>query len=222
MKEPQRKGVANRSNHESCAGGGNIAGEALTGAHAGQPSSSEITSIGVPTLSPEGEGHTADSVNRELFTDAAESETLSMRGNSMHGNRETLETPRPDGGVGRSEKACCRTTDMHVSRESDGPIVPKKRANKAGPTVAAESVEGRGSTKGNATRTLLAPDAAPGKRGMGLWGVREAAERLGAVRHARERMGVVSGLVREGRLQGIPNGRSDGSCHGLGPRVSRR
>ena len=42
MKEPHRKGVANRSNPESCAGGGNIAGEALTGAHAGQPLSSEI------------------------------------------------------------------------------------------------------------------------------------------------------------------------------------
>ena len=37
MKEPHRKGVANRSNPESCAGGGNIAGEALAGAHAGQP-----------------------------------------------------------------------------------------------------------------------------------------------------------------------------------------
>src|SRR5208282_3898337 len=177
MKEPHRKGVANRSSPESCAGGGNIAGEALTGAHAGQPSSSEITSIGVPTLSPEGEGHTANSVQRELFTDAAESETLSMRGNSMHGNRDTLEIPTPDGGGGRSEKACCRTTGMYVSRESDGPIVPKKRANKAGPMAAAESVEGRGPTKGNATRTLLAPDTVPGKRGMGLWGVREAAKR---------------------------------------------
>ena len=66
---------------------------------------------------------------------------------------------------------------MHVSRESDGPIVPKKRANKAGPMAAAESVEGRGSTKGNATETLLAPDSEPGKRGIGLWGVREAAKR---------------------------------------------
>jgi len=44
MKEPHRKGVANRSNPESCAGGGNTAGEALTGAHAGQPLSSEIKS----------------------------------------------------------------------------------------------------------------------------------------------------------------------------------
>ena len=59
---------------------------------------------------------------------------------------------------------------MHVSRESDGPIVPKKRANKAGQTAAAESVEGRGSTKGNAARTLLAPDTVPGKRGIGLTG----------------------------------------------------
>ena len=165
MKEPHRKGVANRSNPESCAGDGNIAGEALTGAHAGQPSSSEITSIGVPTLFPEGEGHTANSVQRELFTDAAESETLSMRGNSMHGNRETLEAPPPQG-VGRSEKALCRTSDMHVSRESDGSIVPEKQTNKAGPKAAAESVEGRGPTKGNAERTLLAPDTEPGKRGI--------------------------------------------------------
>jgi RNA-directed DNA polymerase len=114
--------------------------------------------------------------------DAAESETLRMRGNSMHGNRETLETPPPHG-AGRSGKACCRTPDMHVPRESDVPIVPEKRVNKAGRTMprmvpaAAESVEGRGSTKGNAERTLLAPDAVSGKRGMGLWGVREAAKR---------------------------------------------
>ena len=31
MKESHRKGLANRSNPESCAGSGNIAGEALTG-----------------------------------------------------------------------------------------------------------------------------------------------------------------------------------------------
>ena len=113
---------------------------------------------------------------REPLHDAAESKTLCMRGNSLRGNRETLENPSPSG-EGRSEKANCRTADMHVSRESDGPIVPRKRANKAGPTAAAEPVEGRGSTKGNATQTLLAPDSEPGKRGMGLRGVREAAKR---------------------------------------------
>jgi len=176
MKEPYREGVANHPDPESCAGGGNTAGEALTGAHAGQLSSSEITSIGVPTLSPVGEGHMAGSVQRKLPADAAESKTLRMRENSLHGNRDTLETLSPHG-AGRSEKALCRTADVHVSRESDGSIVPKKRANKAGSTAAAESVEGRGPTEGNATRTLLAPDSEPGKRGMGLWGVREAAKR---------------------------------------------
>ena len=100
--------------------------------------------------------------NRKSPTDAAESKTLRMCGNSLHGNRETLETPAPQG-AGRSEKAVCRTTDMHVSRESDGPIVPEKRANKTGLMAAAESVEGRGTTKGNATRTLLAPDTEPRK-----------------------------------------------------------
>ncbi len=113
--------------------------------------------------------------NREPPVDAAESETLRMRENSMHGNRETLDTPAPQD-AGRSGKVLCRTPDMHVSRESDGLIVPEKRANNAGPKAAAESVEGRGPTKGNAERTLLAPDTEPGKRGMGLRGVREAAK----------------------------------------------
>ena len=113
---------------------------------------------------------------RKSLMDAAESETLRMRGNSLHGNRETLETPSLIYSRGRSEKALGQTSDMHVSRESDDSIVPEKRANNAEPS-AAESVEGRGSTKGNATQTLLAPDSVPGKRGMGLLGVREAAKR---------------------------------------------
>ena len=100
---------------------------------------------------------------RKPLVDAAESKTLRMRGNSLHGNRETLETPLLKYSRGRSEKAQGQTSDMHVSRESDDSIVPEKRANKAGPKAAAESVEGRGSTKGNATRTLLAPDTVPGK-----------------------------------------------------------
>jgi len=50
----------------------------------------------------------------------------------------------------RSGKAQCRTPDMYAPRESDEPIVPAKRANKTeAPTSVAESVEERGSTKGN-------------------------------------------------------------------------
>jgi RNA-directed DNA polymerase len=42
MKEPYRKGVAIHPGPESCAGGGNTTGEALTGGIAGQPLNSEI------------------------------------------------------------------------------------------------------------------------------------------------------------------------------------
>src|SRR5690349_5879525 len=91
------------------------------------------------------------SVRRELFFDTAESETLGMWGNSMRENREALQTPTRDGSVGRSKKAKSRNVDMDVCRESDGLIVPTKRANKAGAyALAAESAEERGATKGNA------------------------------------------------------------------------
>jgi len=173
MKEPHGKGQATHPGLESCAGHGNMAGEALTRAHAGQPLSSEITSIGVPTLCCEGEGHATAGVYRQPAADAAESETLGMHGNSQHGNRETRETPTLRDGGGRSEKAQGRASDAHVFRESDGFIVPQKRMNKTGPKAVAESVEGRESAKGNVPRALLAPDTAPGKRGMGLRGVRE-------------------------------------------------
>ena len=120
-----------------------------------------------------------DSVQRELPFDAAESQTPSMRGNSMRENRETHGVPPPDGGAGRSGKAEPKP-DMHTLRESDGVVVPTKRANNAADDVpaVAESVEERTPTEGNAKRTRLAPDAVPGKRrGIGLRGVREAARR---------------------------------------------
>src|SRR5262245_27229391 len=66
---------------------------------------------------------------REQSFDTAESETLDMWGSSMRENRETLQTPTPDG-VGRSKKAKSRNVDVHVCRESDGLIVPTKRAHR--------------------------------------------------------------------------------------------
>jgi hypothetical protein len=95
MQEPYKEGLANHLDPESCAGGRKAAGEALTGAHAGQPLSSEITLTGVPTLYGEGEGNMGDGDQREPTHDAAESETLSMRGNSMRENRETPAAPSP-------------------------------------------------------------------------------------------------------------------------------
>jgi|SRR4029453_11241621 RNA-directed DNA polymerase len=89
---------------------------------------------------------------RERSFDTAESETLGMCGNSMGENREALQTPTLDG-VGRSKKAKGRNVDMHVCGESDGLVVPTKRANKADAYgLAAESAEGRRATKGNASQ----------------------------------------------------------------------
>lgn len=88
--------------------------------------------FGVPTLSDYGEGYMKGYDQREFPFDAAESKTLSMRGNSMRENREGPETPSPDGGVGRSEKAERLKSDMHVSGNSHDLIVPTKRANKVG------------------------------------------------------------------------------------------
>ena len=79
---------------------------------------------------------------RERSFDTAESETLGMRGSSMRGNLEALQTPTLEGSVGRSKKAKGRNVDMHVCRESVGLVVPTKRANKVDAyALAAESAE---------------------------------------------------------------------------------
>jgi RNA-directed DNA polymerase len=182
MREPYEEGIANRLDPESCAGGREVAGEALTGAHTGQPLSSEITLIGVPTQFREGEGHMQDGVRREPSGNAAESQTLSTCGNSMRENRETPAIPVAGGGAGRPEKALRLTSGMHVAGESDDSIVPTKRANKAGLPTAAESVEGRGSVKGNVFAVDRVPDSVPDQRVARLEGVRQVARRDKKVR----------------------------------------
>src|SRR5919106_133602 len=115
------------------------------------------------------------SVRREQSFDTAESETLGMWGNSMRENREALQTPTLDG-VGRSKKARSRNVDRHVCGESDGPIVPTKRANKvdAQDALAAESAEGRRSAKGNAPQARSRRTQSRGCESQGLWRVRQA------------------------------------------------
>ncbi len=115
------------------------------------------------------------SVRRERSFDTAESETLGMCGNSMRENREALQTPTLDGSAGRSKKAKSRNVDMHVCGESDGLVVPTKRANKAGAEAwAAESAEGRRSTKGNAPQAHSRRTQSRGCESQGLWRVRQA------------------------------------------------
>jgi len=98
----------------------------------------------------------------------------------MRGNREALQTPTLDSSAGRSKKAKGRNVDMHVCRESDGLIVPVKRANKASAgALAAESAEGRRSTKGNAPQAHSCRTQSRGSESQRLWRVRQAARRDG-------------------------------------------
>ena len=176
MKEPYKKGVATHLGPESCAGDRKGVGEALTGENAGQPLSSEIITSASRPCPDRGKATSGAATSEQLAT-AAESETLSMRGHSMRENRETPVTLASDGEVGRSAKAASRAADMHVAGESDDSIVPTKWANKVGQPAAAESVEGRESTKGNIFAVGHVPNTASDRRVDRLEDVRQVARR---------------------------------------------
>ena len=116
MKESYEQGLASHLGPESYADGGNAMGVAMTGAHAGQPLSSEISTFRVPTLSNCGEGHMRHDAKGESWRDAAESRTLCMCGNSRRENREILlvsaqpdEVSRVGGAVKRTPQAVMLT-----------------------------------------------------------------------------------------------------------------
>ena len=133
--------------------------------------------------------------NRESLFDVTESGTLSMCGNSMRENRETHAVPSKDGFQGRSEKANNQTSDMHAARESDVPIVPAKRANKAFP--AAEPVEERGTTKGNTIQQAVDRAQDREHTSIGLAGVRQLAKKDRNVRFTSLLHHVNVDLLRE-------------------------
>ena len=99
-------------------------------------------------------------VQGEFDASPTESKTTRMVGNFSHGSRETPVTSASPMEVDRSEKARCHTSDTYVSGESDGSIVPEKRANKAG-TPVAESVEERGPPEGNVVQHAVVPVSVP-------------------------------------------------------------
>jgi len=76
MKVPHVEVLAKHSGPESCGGYGNIAAEALNRGSVGGLLSSEITAIRVPTLLPDGEGHTCHSAIASYGRTRAESKNL--------------------------------------------------------------------------------------------------------------------------------------------------
>ena len=133
---------------------------------------------------------------RELPPDPAQSETLSTRGHSQHGNREVPGTPAPKRGAGRSVKAEGRTADMYVRGNSDGRIVPEKRSNKGG-RPPAETVEGRRPAKGNSQGTAAARTQSRNGASNRLLRVREVARRDKRVRFTALLHHVTVDLLRD-------------------------
>src|SRR5262249_16105000 len=106
MKESYGKDPASHPDPESCVGDRKDAGEALTGAHVGQPSSCEIRSSGVPTPLSEAEGNIEGGAMGEPSSDPAQSETLCTRGNSPLATRRLWKhsARRPcEGGCAHSD-----------------------------------------------------------------------------------------------------------------------
>jgi len=174
MKESYREGLANHSGPESCAGDGNIPGEALTGVHTGQLLSSESPSPACRPDSLRGKATPEAPLDCEVPEDAAESKNLRMCGNSMHENREAPSVSRSDD-LERPEKDD-QTSGMHAGGDSDDPIVPRNQANNGGkpPT---ESGEERGSAKGNIFRLTAYRTQRRKGVSLELEGVRRVASR---------------------------------------------
>jgi group II intron reverse transcriptase/maturase len=139
----------------------------------------------VPTAWCRSEGNIVWAVHGKAQADTAESENLSMRGNSK---RENRETPAASQGSlfdlwERSENASGGTADMHATGESDESVIPAKPTNNDEAESSAESVEGRDSAKGNVEQTTLSrTQSREPHKSCGLLGVREAARKSRTLR----------------------------------------
>ena len=101
-----------------------------------------------PTLSYHGEGNSSIERQGEFDVGLTESEITRTVGRFPRGSWE-IPGISVSFGTDRSEKVRCHKSDLDVPGKSDSLVVPEKRANNAGPRMAAESVEERGLTEEN-------------------------------------------------------------------------
>ena len=204
MKESHRKDLASHPGPESCVGGREAAGEALTGVHADQPLSREITWSGVPTPLAEAEGNITYGAIGNPLANPARSKTLSMHGNSLHWNREIPQVPVANRVAGRPEKVSDRTSGMYACGKSDGCIVPKKPPNKDGLSPSAEAVEGRRPTKGNTLSSAAPRTQCRIGATIGLQCVRESGPRCPFLRQTPKVRAVCGSSARTDPCGGPP------------------
>ena len=161
MKESHRKDPASHPDPESCVGGREAAGEALTGAHAGQPSSCEIILRGADAVKRSGRPHRAASSASRPGPRAVEDPVHAWKLFARETGDPTGTHRRwYDGSAGEGHD---RTSGMHAHGKSDGRVVPEKPPNNDGADPSAEAVEGRRSTKGNTLPDGRIPDSEPAR-----------------------------------------------------------
>jgi len=151
MEEPYDEGIANHIGPESCAGDGNVMGEALTGVHAGWVLSRERSNesgcrrcwLGRKTKS-------VTSLRRDV--------SRAPRGRRPHARMEPLRTRTgrshepalQDGGKVLAVNPKWNTTAKHGYGKSDNLIVPQTFSNKViVAIITTERSEGRRLAKGN-------------------------------------------------------------------------
>ncbi len=93
MKESYGEGLANHTSLESCGDCSNAMAEALIEGSAGGLSSSEITSLQVPTTWSGWEGNTYNSDIKRAVARPGGVLEPGMHGHSLRGNREIREFP---------------------------------------------------------------------------------------------------------------------------------
>lgn len=174
MKVSYRQGIANQSGLESCAALRKWRREALTEEDVGrgiEPRNGHFRSADVLM---DTEGNMSNGVSRESLLNFARSETSSTHQSSMRGTWEILPASNGEQPLERSENAYGEKSERGAGRKSDGGIVLEKHSNKA---QAAESVEGRPSTKRNIKPTAAGRTQSRETASIGLLGVREAARK---------------------------------------------
>ena len=182
MKESYGEGLATHTGPESCVSVRKGEGEALTGVRTGRVLSREIHAPlrkqwalrGADAVEISGRPHLRRRFGKTL-RDPARSQTPSMYGNTLRGNREiprssAASTSRPH------REVQGRTPMMNGRGKSDSSVVPEKPPNKARAT-AAEAVEGRGLAKGNSPERNAFRTQSRGDAPSALERVREAARR---------------------------------------------
>ena len=178
MKEPHSESLANYADLESCAGGGDIAGEALTEALMGRLLSREIPLSGRRPRGQMGKATPVVASSQAAAEPGAVGEPVHVR-KLLAREPGDLGDALPLSGRPVGEGAR-RTPHAYAAEESDWAVVPAKGPNKGGQPPA-EDLEGRAWAEENVARRDTDRTPRRGSRDTGagrraerrlLWGLR--------------------------------------------------